>query len=577
MPEKRTDEDIAKDCLETLEHLRRIRQPYEEVIDDILTYVYHSRRTVRNKHRQKGKKTGHDMYDSTGLHALGLLADGLAGYSISRAFRWFEYTLPGRFNFPRTSGMRAWAGKRMDEYPDVREWLEACEEVMYAAFLRSNLYDQAPEIIRDAASIGTVTTIAEEDMMAGRIIFSLPHFREVFIAESAAGEVDTVFREYKLSLKQLVEKFGRDTMQDAIEGFDQTWERNRFEEMEIVHGIYPRTDYEPDKANARNKPFASVWVLKGKKKLLNESGYDENPAITWRWRKNNDEYYGRSPAWHALIEIMRANQMGRTNLIAGHKMAEPPMVGPADLRGMVRSGPKGWTWIPGQVTRDRIPLPLQENIQMPFALDQQDRVDQKIREHYHVDFFLMLSQAAMENRNLTATQVIEMAGEKAAVLGPRIGRMETEALNPIHDRAFAIERRAGRIPEPPQILLDYAGRDLEIDYMGPLSQAQKRLFKSQGIRAGLEAILPLAQIAPESIDAIDPDETARLLLESNGFPSKALRDKESIQELREMRQQQMMADKAVEQGTELAKAAPSLGKQIEEGSPMALLAEGTNL
>lgn len=582
MADTRTDDEKARDCLKTLSFLELVRQPYEAMVDDILTYIHHGRRTIKDKGKQKGKKTGTDIYDGTALHAVNMAGDGLAGYSFSRSFRWFEYTLPGKLNFPKWSGMRAWSGKRMDEYPDVKEWLEACEEVMYAAFLRSNFYDVAPEKVKDCVSLGTVTALIEEDMENGRNVFTIPHFRECYIAENMYGEVDTLYRDYTMTMRQLVDRFGLDHLDEVSLGFKTNYEKNPHQDMEIVHAIYPRKDYDPNKKDSKNKPWVSLWLLKhrrttdkhGKAMILEEKGYDNKPFITWRWRKNNDEWYGRSPCWDAFVDIMTANQMARTNLVAGHKMAEPPMIAPADLRGMVQTGPRGWTFIQGKVTKDNIPLPLQERIQLPFALEMQDRMDEKIREHLFVDFFLLLSQAAQENRNLTATQVIEMMGEKAAVLGPRIGHMESESANPIHDRMFAIERNAGRIPEPPEILLEYSGGDIEIDYMGPLSQAQKKLFKSQGINAGLESMAPLVAMFPEAVHVIKPYETAKILLESTGFPSKGTTSEAEFQEIVEGIKEQLAAQQALAEGTEIAKALPGAGKAIEEGSPLALLAEG---
>lgn len=569
--DKRSDDDKAKDVEKMLEVLTRIRQPYEAMIDNIFTYISHNRRKITDKETQKGQKTGIEVYDGTALQALNLLSDGLAGYSISRAFRWFEYTLPGKLNFPKWSGMRAWTGKRMDEYPDVKTWLESCEEVMYAAFLRSNLYDIAPEVIRDAAGPGTVSVFIEEDVKAGRSVFTVPHFRECFLAENSYGTVDTNYRVCKYTLRQMVEKFGKDKMVEAVPDFQNKFEKNPHEELEVIHACYPRAEYDPGKVNGKNKPQASFWVLKSPLKLLLESGYDESPFLTWRWKKNNDEWFGRSPAWDAYIEVITANQSAKLNLIAGHKMVEPPIIAPMDLRGRINDGPRGKTFVEGQVTKDRMPLPLITGIQLPYSIEMQDRLDKKIREHFHVDFFLMLSQAAAQKIPITATQVIEMSGEKAAVLGPRIGRMESECLNPIHDRMFAIERRAGRIPEPPEILMEYGGANLEIDYMGPLSQAQKKLFKSQGIRSGLESLLPLAATFPEMKFAIKPLETARMLLESSGFPSKAIAsDEEAQQALAQAMEQQANAQAIAEVG-EAAKALPAAGKAPEEGSPLANL------
>jgi hypothetical protein len=577
MTDNRSDEQKAKDAEKTLTALSLIRQPFEATIDEVIKFVHHARRKITEKDAQKGLKGGLDVYDGTALSALNLLADGLHGYLVAPSLRWFSLTLPGKMQFARTSGMRAWSGKRMDEYPEVKEWLDDCADVLYSAFLRSNFYDTTPEYFRDGGSIGTVTMFIEEDLSRDRIMFSVPHFRECYISENQFGSVDTNYRVFKLTLRQLVQKFGLDQMKKADPSFDLGYKNDPYSEREVLHAVYPRSDYDRSKVNGVNKPVASLWLLRSPLKLILESGYEDNPAVTWRWRKNNDEWYGRSPAWDAFVEIMLANQQGKSNLIAAQKMVEPPMIGPEDLRGKVNVSPKGWTWVEQgspAAKGEMLPRALMENIQLPFAVDAQDRNDGKIKEHFHVDFFIMLSQMAYSKLQITATQVIEMQGEKAAILGTRIGRLQSEFLNPTIDRVFAIEERAGRIPMPPQMIMDMGGSPIEVDYLGPLAQAQKRLFMSQGIMGGIESLAPVSKLFPEALDVINPDITARELLESRGFPAKAFRSDEEVKKIRRIREERVVADKTVGQIAGLAKVLPAAGKPIETGSPLDTLIGG---
>ena len=561
-----TDEQKIKHIEKTQQLLEQIRMPYEAMIDDVIRFVNHGRRTISEKDSAKGQRTGRDVYDGTALSAVNLASDGIHGYMCSSSIHWFDFTLPGKINFGRTSGMRAWTGKRLDEYPEVKIWLDECEEVQYAAFLRSNFYEFHPDYVREGMTIGTATGVIEEDIGSNRIVFTLPHFRECYIAENEFGAVDTLYRKYKLSLRQLVQKFGKEKIFKLGPSIAKEYENDIYAEKEILHSTFPRTDYDPDKVNGKNKPVASFWVMPGtQNKLIDESGYHDLPTVTWRWRKNNDELYGRSPSWDALIDIKKGNQQAKTNLIAGHKMADPPMVGPSDLRGKVNNTPHGWTWA-DNMTKESIPQPLITGIQLPYGTDQQDRTDAAIREHFHVDFFLMLSQAASNKVDLTATQVIGMQGEQAAVLGTRIGRHQSEGLNPIMDRVFNIEMRAGRMPEPPQILQDMAGQSIEIDYLGPLSQSQKKLFKMQGIRAGIEMAAQIMEVFPSSVDRIDGDKVIVEALESVSFPSTCFNTDDKVEEIRTVRQKQGEAQASLAAMGEMAKGAQRLTRTVEDGS-----------
>lgn len=574
--ENKSDDEKAKEIKKYLGILENVRQPYEAQIDNVIKFVNHGRRLITDKDYTKGQKTGIDVYDGTALAASTLLSDGIHGHLCSQNLHWFDFTLPGKFNFPRTSGMRHWSGRRMDEYPEVKEFLRACEDVQYAAFMRSNFYNSNPEYIREGATIGTATTFIEEDPASGRIYFTLPHFRECYIAENQFGVVDTCYRVFKYTLSQLVDRFGYDKIMSIDARFKQGYENNPYEEKEIIHAVFPRKVYDPKKINGANRPIARVWVMKEPLKLIEEDGYYDPPFVTWRWRKNNDEIYGRSPAWDCYVDVALANQQGKTNLIAGHKMVTPPMLYPADLRGKVNDNPGGKTFIDSQMmAKEFIPRPLNIGIQLPYGVDQQERVEKKIKEHFHVDFFLMLYQAAFNKVDLTATQVIGMQGEQAAVLGTRIGRFGTEGLDPQMDRIFYIEDRAGRMPEPPAILREYASNGrIEIDYLGPLAQAQRKLFNLQGIRAGIELAGQIMTIFPSSIDKVDGDKTMERAMDSTGFPIDCMRDEEQVNQIRMMRQQEVEAQRDSQEAEAAANAVPDLSKPIEEGSPLDILTKG---
>jgi hypothetical protein len=577
MAEKeRTDDQKAQDCQKYQKYLASVRLPFEPMIDNIITYVNHSRRKIVDKESKKGQKTGIEVYDGSSMLAKNLLVDGMVGYLCGRNIDWFGYELPGKFNFPRTSGMRHWSGKRMDEMPQVRVFLQDCMDVSYAAFNRSNFYDVIPEFIGDGATCGTANLLAEEEVASGRITFTVPHFRENFIAENQWGRVDTNYRLYKLTLRQLKDKFGMETMKKVDPGFSKAYDDNMHAEKEILHAIYPRSDYDHGKINGKNKPIASMWVYLSPLKLIEETGYNWLPTITWRWRKNNDEWYGRSPAWDAYIDIMLSNQQGRTNLIASHKMAEPPMVAFADMRGNVNVGPRGWTFM-DKTTNPNLgevmPRQLMTIASLPFSVEAQGKTEKIIREHFHVDFFLMLYQAAMNKTELTATQVIEMMGEKAAVLGTRVGMLQSEAFDPIHDRVFEIEMNAGRMPQPPQILMDIGGV-IGVQYLGPLAQAQTRLTKSRSIQAGLTLISQVADRKPEALDLIDWDGSIREILDSTGFPAKLIRNDDMVNKIRQMRLQAQEKQRQIENLPKIAKAAAAAGKATQEGSPLAALMGG---
>lgn len=568
---ERTEDQRIKDAKAALKAMEDERRPFEAEIDNIITYVNDGRRRIKDTKSTRGKRTGTEKYDSTATESLNVLQDGLCGHTISRSFRWFSYAVPTKMQFGRATLMRSWNGRRLDELPEVKQWLQDYEEAMYGAFLRSNLYDVVPEIVRDAASIGTVSPVLEEDLVGGRFVVQVPHFRENYIMENGLGEVDTRYRVYEVRVRDLAKKFGLEKMKGLDPNFERKMEQNPFQEMKILHAIYPREDYVSGRLDAKGQKVASCWFLMDPWKFVDESGYQQMPSFTWRWRKNSDELYGRSPIWDAMVEVMIGQQQGRTNLIVGHKMAEPPMVGLEDLRGKVERGPRGWTIVSRM---EDAPKPLQEGIQLPYSLELMERTDKKIRAHLQVDFFMMLSQAILQKVEITAAQVYEVSGEKAAILATRVGRMETELMNPLHERGSAIEGRAGRLPPLPQVLLDLSDGDMEIEYLGPFSQIQKRLFQYKGTKAGLEAIAPYLELFPEMKAAINGLRTGKSLMESAGFPVRNFNTDEEAEEILKAQNESAQLESQGPVIAKLLKAIPGLGKKIEEGSSLEELLKG---
>ena len=566
MSDTRTDDQKAKDVEKMQLYLASVRRDYENMVDLVITYVNHSRRRVTDQNLQAGQKTGVESFDGTAISAANICTDGMVGNLCSRNLRWFRFAVPGKFNFPRAGGMRQWSGKRIDEYPDVRRWLQDCEEVQYSALTRSNFYDIISEFVRDGVTVGTSHLISEEDVGAGRVNFTVPHFRECFIAENQYGRVDTNYRVYKMTLRQLADKFTYERMTEIDPAFKQDYESNFYAQREVIHAVYPRKDFDPGREDGKAKRIASIWVLRSPLKLIEEQGYDWLPTITWRWRKNNDEWYGRSPAWDAYVEIMKANQQSRTNLVAAHKMAEPPMLAPEDLRGQVQYGPNGQTFISGDLTA-RAPRPLLTGVQLPFANDALERTQKVIENFFAVPFFMALTMAAADKVEMTATQVVEMMGEKAVVLVTRIGMLEAEGLNPIHDRVFEIEARSGRMPEPPGILRDYAGARMEIQYLGMLAQAQMRLSKVRSIQSGLGLVTQVMQVEPTAGDVVDWDEVIKEAFDSTGFPESCMRDEEQVSEIRQQRQKEQQAQQQIEAMGPMSKILRAGKDKPEPGSP----------
>jgi hypothetical protein len=535
-------ENESMEFVNRLEEHKRIREGWDDLWQDISDYVL-PRRSVWEDTGQKGdegQKTGTTIYDGYPRSTMQTMADGMQGYLISPAVEWFKLRM------------------EQDEANDavgVADWLEACEQVLYAIFHRANFYDAAGEFLLDGVGIGTATMIVEKDPTMFGVRFDTVHPKEIYIAENYTAKVDTWYRNYWRSARAAYQQFG-DQLPDHI---IETMEHDPEERFEFLHVIHPRSERIEGVETNTNLPNASVHVCMDTGTLLRSGGYNESPYLTWRFRKNTDETYGRSPAADCISDIKRANQIARTQMKMAQLAVEPPLNIPQDMKGQERIVPMGYNYY--TQTSGKIE-PVQFGSQYPLGLEVLDRIHKTIDDHFYTEFFMMLARA---ERQMTAREIIERQGEKSAVLGAVVGRLNSEFLSPLIERTFNIAMRSGWLPQPPPTL---QGGRVDVEFIGPLAQAQRRYSQTQGINASLGSIMSMAQIfGPTVLDNFDSDEIARKLATAEGMPQKGIREEPDMQEIRAQRAQQIAAQQQMEMLGQTADIRDKMTEPAAPGSP----------
>lgn len=533
----------GKDITEKFTYLKDEREPYEHDWKEINRFVV-PRRSIWDNNTREGDRVGQKIFDGTAISAVNLLANGLMGYLMSPMLKWFKLGLPNL---------------RAMDLPGVREWLELCENILYNDFARSPLYQEGLEFFKDGASVATASMFMEEDLVEGVPFFSSRHPKEIYIDVDRRNRPDTVFRYYYLTARTMEQEFGYKNLPENVQ---QAAEHSPYEKFPVIHAVFPRTDRDVTKLNARNKKYASVYVDEGSGEILREGGFDQLPYIVWRWSTNSDERYGRGPSHDALSKIKRANSMSKTLMEYANMAAAPPYNVPEHMRDQVKLLPRGLNYFNSP---DDIISPVPLGGQYPIARDQEQDIREIIEADYMVDFFLMLQRAP---EKMTATEVMERQAEKAAVLGPVIGGIESEVLDKVIDLAFRQAVKAGRIPPPPPALRRIMNMPIKIEYIGPLAQANRKFHVQQGIMHAIQQFAPLLEVYPEMRGLIKPEQLGREILEHGGMPAGIVRDQREFNEwLERMNQkQQELEQRQVE--LEAMQNSDKLAKAPEPGSPL---------
>lgn len=510
--------------------LRTQRSNWESHWQELADYMLPRKADITKK-RTEGDKRTELIFDGTAIHAVELLASSLHGMLTSPSTPWFSLQYRNR---------------ELQRDDLANEWLLACQDQLYKAFNRSNFQQEIHELYYDLVVFGTGALYCEEDQQVG-VRFSCRHIAEICISEDAEGRVDTVYRRFKMSSRAAAMRFGEDNLPQAMA---KDLKNDPYAEHEIIHVVLPREGRTG--RSARNKPFASIYYHAATKALLSEGGYDEFPFQVPRFVKDSVSTYGRSPAMTALPDVKMVNKMSEVTIRAAQKQIDPPLMVPDDGFILpIRTTPGSLNFYRAG-TRDRMePLNIGANNALGLNMEEQRRA--AIRQAFYVDQLLLSTGPAM-----TATEVLQRNEEKMRLLGPVLGRLQAELLQPVIARVFALMLRQNLLPPAPEEL---QGQDIDIEYVSPLAKAQK-LTDLQSVMRGMEIMLQIGQVAPVT-DFLDADGLVRYIAETTGIPATVLRSDEQVAEVRRQQAQAQAQQAQMAQAMQMAEAGGAVAPLVK--------------
>lgn len=543
------EKSVLNDIKTLFEYLKTKRRPHESEWSDVVTYVgsktfswvESSTDDIKRPKRHTGRPAEY----------LNTLTAGIMGYTISPNITWLKLSLNNT---------------ELLEYSGVKDWLELSEKALYDEFNRNNLYSEVPSFISNAAQFGhSVMLIDEYDK--GVRFMTLP-VSEIYIGENEYNDIDTVFRCFSMSIKNLINRFGKENLSENIlMSADDV--QGQHQEVKILHAVFPRKDFEAEKLDNKNMAYASYYIDLDNNKIVEESGYHELPFSVLIWEKIPCSAYGDSPARKAIPDMRLLNKAEEARLKLAQLAAEPPMNVPDYMRGVESVVPAGFNYYEEP---SEIMMPINIGANFPITLETVKDLEARVKDKFNVDFMIMMQSQSLQK---TATEVIELQGEKAAMLTSLIVN-QNKALAEIVKRTFNIMFRQGKIPELPTILQN-SKTGLNVDFVGPLAQAQKKYHQAGGVQMSLMLAQPVIQFSPETIDYIDSDKLLKCILETNGFPQAALREDDEVDTLRQQRAeaqaQALQVQMQMNQQQNLIGNYDKLNEPVKQGSPIGELSK----
>lgn len=494
----------------------------------------------RNKRNTK-------VVDPTGGLASRTLESGMLSGITSPTRPWFSLNTPNK--------------QLMDSWP-VKMWLSQVVELMNDVMNKSNWYQSLTVLYRYLGTFATgAISILEDDEDVIRT-HVLP-IGSYYISNSDRLQVDTVFRKFSMTCRQLVAKFGLENVSDSVKS---AWDTGAYETwFEVVHAVLPNTNRDTGKLNSKNKRYSSVYYEPGGSgdKLLSESGFDEMPILVPRWDINGEDAYGSScPGILALggVKALQLQQKRKDQAI--DKLVNPPMMAPSSMKNERLSLlPGDVTYYNGAGDTQGFKPVYEINPRISELLESIQDGRQLTNECYFVPLFNMFSN--INTRSMPIEAVNEMRDEKMLQIGPVLDRLNDELLDPAIDRIFNIMNRRGMLPPPPEEL---QGQPLRVEYTSVMAQAQKAV----GIGSIERFVGFIGNMAAagfqQAADKLDVDQAIDEYGDMLGVPTTITKSDEQVQAEREQRAQQQQAAQSLQMGTGAADIAKTLS-QAGTGDP----------
>jgi hypothetical protein len=515
-----SSEDTLGDWLiNKYNQLKGERTNWDSYWEELSFYIVPRKNNIYGS-RSSGEKRGEDLlYDSTSIHANELLASALHSMLTNPSSIWFGLST---------------GDDDLDMNDDIRKWLDIAVKKMINIFNNTNFNSEVHELYLDLGSFGTATLFIEEDD-DNVLRFKAAPIYEHYVEENNKGLVDTIFKEYKWTAKQIVQEFGEKFTPQQVKDAEKTAPTRLFS---IIHGVGPRSKRNHRKINSQNKPYYSVHVLLETREVLRNSGYYENPYVIPRWSKVSGEIYGRSPGMKCLADIKMTNAIMKITLQAAQLTIAPPLQAPDDgILLPIKTHPHALN-IYRAGSKDRIE-PLNTGVKPEFG----DEMAAEVRKRINSAFFIDQLQLSEQNPQMTATEVVQRTEEKLRLLGPVLGRQHYEFLQPLVERCFSILLRKGLIPAAPS---DLQNKQLNIKYTSQLAKAQ-RAAEADAFSRTMQVISPIASVDPGVMDNFDGDEIARYAADIFNLPPKLLKDKARVKTERQAKLEQSQAQQQMQQ------------------------------
>jgi hypothetical protein len=566
------DKDIVKEVMQHHTRLKSIRKPLEPLMD-LCTKLFMPRTWDMQKSVKPGKQPyGVSIYNPVPSESRRKFAAGFVSMTATK----------------RDQAEQSWINfiahkRKLMDIDNIKNYMQEAAEQIRSGFDKSTFYHLTAyqQQVSDASVLWGVMTI-DEDLRKDRLVFRRRDPRNHWFSTNIFDDIDVDHFEHTYTAKQLLEDFEEDKLTpEIIAQAKGEGGKDPYQEYKVIQAIYDNGSRTADSKNNLDKQFIQFYILlksgmgKGDS-LIETKGLDWRPSVL-RIGERLVSGYPLTMAMDALTAATYGNTIGKHRLIASHAMVQPPRLIHENLRDQVRRhklSPASNTFYSS--ADEKIEY-LNQNIDPRYAETLLDNYDESVEGRFFINFFELITRLqAQGGQPPTATQIREAIGERIGQLSSVIESSEDDSLEPSVDSVWIYETMAGRMPEPPQELLDEAvGGKVSIlnRFNGELAQLKRNIRLNQSMVEAIAIIKEWREIFPSSLVIVKAKKMLEKML-VNRIGQNLIRNDFEIAQIEAGLAQLAQEERQMEQAERMSKVIPSLTKDAVNPESPAMLAAG---
>ena len=545
--------------------------------------------TVNTKD-DRGKQMGERIVEGTAHFDARTMATWFVGNMVGPTLDWVRYRM---------------ASSRYKGDDEFNAFLQRMARFMLEevyAYPNSNFYEVNEPFVLDGLTTGSPVMLIENDTVNRQKVCILPHYTENYLMRDYFGNDIAYHRKRCIKNLDAQQAFGYDNLPRQIQSEIDNGHFNV--EHEYLMCIARAGDLifqdlpEPfpiftpwvklwfctkGLSGDERRPLNYNYILnpdRSIKQILPASapGFWYKPFNAWHYHRLPHETYSRTPAWNAMPDVKGLNAAWATIHDVAQKYARPPHIALDSLKGKLKLGAQGVTWLTPE-EYDRRPIPVGDSSNYPWAMDFIEKREKTVGRHFFADMARMIENYSRDHKQPpTAYQLFQMKSETIVLIGPAITTYAGPALQNIDEQFVSLENPliepTGRLWEetnPPDEIFEGDSEVLPV-FIGPLVQDLKQSMQNKRILQPLMNAEGIFTLWPDSRHKVRAEVVVEHILEGGDFIQDAIVPAEEYAEIQAALDEERRQMAALEKMSIMADAVPKLQGASEEESPANQLA-----